>query len=151
MTQNAPHDPYGSAPQPPPTPGCYPSGPYPAQPRPEYGYPQAGYPQAGYPQAGYPQPFPMAPEHPQGTLILILGVVSFVCFPLGFVSWHMGKKAEDEMEASGIPYANAGNIKAGKIIGIVTGILTIVGVALFLVYIVLMLIMVGTMFATLPS
>lgn len=112
------------------------------------GYSQPG----GHPSAGpYPQPYAVAPEHPQGTLVLILGVLSIVVSPLGFAAWYIGKKAEDEIEATGGYYSNTGNIKAGKILGMVFSILTIVGVAFMIVYFVIMIIMFGAMFAAFPD
>lgn len=96
-------------------------------------------------------PYPIPREHPEGTLVLVLGVLSLVCSPLGFVAWYLGSKAERQIELSGIVYSNAGNIKAGKIVGMVTSILTMVGFALMIGYVLLMLGMLGTMLGRMPG
>lgn len=62
-------------------------------------------------------------EHPQGTVILILGILGFVTGICGLIAWILGSKAQKEMEASGATYSNAGNIKIGKILGIITTLL----------------------------
>ncbi|RMB61873.1 hypothetical protein [Tessaracoccus antarcticus] len=81
-------------------------------------------------------------EHPQATTVLVLGAVSIAVPVLSFVAWYMGAKAKREIE-SGAPFAYAGNLKTGHIIGKVMGILTIVGgslyVLLMIVYVVVMI------------
>lgn len=42
----------------------------------------------------YPQPYGALPEHPQGTVILVLGIVGFfatICAP---IAWYLGSKAQ---------------------------------------------------------
>jgi len=125
----------------------------PAQPQ-QYGQPSAG----GY--AGYtaPQPYPqqyavnpyaavMAPEHPQGTAILVLGILGFFTGITGLIAWIMGHKAEKEMAASGITYSNASNIKIGKILGIVTTILA----GVYLLFIVGYLIFIFVLLASIST
>ena len=59
-------------------------------------------------------------EHPQGTLILVLGIVSIVlCAILGPFAWVMGRRALGEIDASGRAYTNRGMVQAGMICGIV--------------------------------
>jgi hypothetical protein len=68
-------------------------------------------------------------EHPQGTTILVLGILSLVlCSLLGPFAWVMGSRARKEMDASGRVYSNAGNITAGWICGIISSALMILGV-----------------------
>lgn len=98
-----------------------------------------------------PPPYPMPPEHPEGTLVLVLGLVSLACSPLGFAAWYLGSKAERDIEATGLYYSNAGNIKAGKIIGMVTSIVTMVSVALMIGYVLLILGFLGTMLSRMPG
>lgn len=68
----------------------------------------------------------------RGTLILILGILSFVCcFICGIVAWVMGNSdlramAEGRMDPSG-----EGLTKAGKICGIVSVCLTCAGLAIY--------------------
>jgi hypothetical protein len=72
-------------------------------------------------------------EHPDGTTILVLGILSLVvCGILGPFAWNMGNKALREMNANpGVVYRNRGNVTAGRICGMVASILVIALVALF--------------------
>jgi hypothetical protein len=60
-------------------------------------------------------------EHPQGTTILVLGILSLVvCGILGPIAWNMGNKALREIDASPqVTYTNRGNVNAGRICGII--------------------------------
>lgn len=111
------YDPYGQQPgqatPPPPPPG----GPYGGG----YGAAPGGYGWGAMPQ-----------EHPNGTTILVLGILSLVCCGLlGPVAWVMGRNALRQIDASGVLYGNRGNIKAGMICGIVATALLIVGILVF--------------------
>ena len=95
------------------------------------GYPAASQP-AGYPQA-YGQPYGTLPEHPQGTTILVLGIVGIfvtICAP---IAWYLGAKAKKEIASSGIHYANEQNINIGRILGIVFTVLAIIGIVIGIV------------------
>ncbi len=117
----------GPAPGPPasPPPGAPPAAPgYPPPGYPPQGYQPPGYPPSGYPPPGYGYGYGSgyAPtqEHPHGTLILVLGILSIVaCGILGPVAWIMGNKAIKEIDANPAAYSNRGNAQAGRIIGIV--------------------------------
>lgn len=82
-------------------------------------------------------PYYSAPEHPQATTVLVLGVVSFAMPILSFIAWYMGGRAKAEI-ARGAPYPYAGNLRVGHVIGKVVGILTIIGggilLAIFALY-----------------
>lgn len=129
-----PHDPdqpqsYGSAPEP---------QSYGSAPEMQGGYQQAypPAPQPTYGQGGYQQPYGALPEHPQGTTILVLGIVGLfvtICAP---IAWYMGSKAQKEIAASGIHYSNEQNINIGKILGMVLTILAIIGLVIGIVFIV---------------
>ena len=99
--------------QPPPYP---PPGPY-GPPSP-YGYPPPGY----------------GIEHPQGTTILVLGILSLVvCGLLGPFAWVMGGRALAEIDAAPPGYfRNRGNVVAGRICGMIASILLIVGVVILI-------------------
>lgn len=117
-----------------------PYGTGPAQYAPPYGQPQHGQAFPPYQPASYPRPsyyggYP-APEHPQGTTVLILGILGFVAFPCGIVAWHMGSKAQREIRAAELSYSNESNINIGKILGMVTSIIGMVVVGLVLIQIV---------------
>ena len=77
------------------------------------------------------------PEHPQGTTILVLGILSLVaCGILGPVAWSMGNHAIREMDANTqVTYSNRGNVSAGRICGIVGTVLMAVGIVATIVVI----------------
>jgi len=92
------------------------------------------------PQGAYGQPYGALPEHPQGTTILVLGIVGLfitICAP---IAWYMGSKAQKEIAASGMHYANEQNINIGKILGMVLTIVAIVGLAIAFVFIIIAII-----------
>jgi hypothetical protein len=113
-----PNDPYG--PQ-----GGSPQGPWGGQP----GY--SGAP-PGYGPPGYGN----AREHPNGTTILVLGILGLVlCQLLGPVAWVMGGRARREMNAQpDVHWTNRGNVTAGWVCGIIGSVLLILS-AVFLVII----------------
>ncbi|MCP2276342.1 DUF4190 domain-containing protein [Nocardia amikacinitolerans] len=77
-------------------------------------------PPYGYPQQPYGNPYGPPPDHPQSTTILVLGILGLVlcqlCAPF---AWVMGKRALDEIDASGGALGGRGNVKAGYVCGIV--------------------------------
>ena len=97
-------------------------------------FPPPGYQQPGYPPPGYQQP-PYgappaygyaAPDHPQGTTILVLGILSLVvCQVLGPVAWVMGSNAIKEIDAAGGSAPNRSQVQAGRICGIIASVLVI--------------------------
>ncbi|MDP9464256.1 MAG: DUF4190 domain-containing protein [Actinomycetota bacterium] len=80
--------------------------------------------------------FGLTREHPQGTTILVLGILSLVvCGVLGPFAWSMGNKALREIDASGEMWSNRGNVTAGRICGIISTCLLAAGILLFIVVI----------------
>ncbi|AQZ64441.1 unnamed protein product [[Actinomadura] parvosata subsp. kistnae] len=66
-------------------------------------------------------------SHPNGTVILVLGIISLVgCLLTGPFAWAMGNKALREIDESGYYYENRGMVQAGRICGIVGTALLIV-------------------------
>ena len=117
-------DPQGGAPGPPPgAPGPYGGAPNPygGAPNP-YGGPPGPY---GW-GSPYGAPYPVA-DHPQGTTVLVLGILGLVvCGLLGPVAWYMGSNALKEVDAPPGYYRNRGNIQAGRIMGMIsTGIIAL--------------------------
>jgi hypothetical protein len=81
---------------------------------------------------------PMGPrEHPQGTLILILGILSLVCIQiLGPVAWIMGNKALAEIDANPSMFSNRSAVNAGRICGIISTVLLVLGILLGIFFVV---------------
>lgn len=79
-------------------------------------YPQGGY--GGYQQQ--PGGYGHQVEHPQGTTVLILGVLGIVaCQILGPIAWSMGNKALEEIDRDPLRYSNRSNVNLGRILGMV--------------------------------
>ena len=116
--------PYGAPADPPPY------GQPPAYGQDPYG--QQGYGQPGYGQPAYGgSPYGMAPQpHPQGTLVLVLGIIGLVaCFIPGIVALVMGNRAIKEIDANPAAYNNRSNVQIGRILGII-GIVWQVGLGI---------------------
>lgn len=81
------------------------------------------------------QPYGWGPrEHPQGTTVLVLGILSLVvCGLLGPFAWSMGHSALQEIDANPSAYSNRSMVLAGYICGIVASCLLILGVVVFVV------------------
>lgn len=132
-------------------------------PTPAYGGPTPYGAPAAYPQGMAPAPAPSTPypyggysgnpyalgEHPQTQIVFILGVVGIFTGIPAFVAWYMGAQARKEIQA-GAPYRWEGNLKTGYLLGKVFGILSIVGIALavvfWVIYIIFIIAMLGAGF-----
>ncbi|MEU6781827.1 DUF4190 domain-containing protein [Nonomuraea angiospora] len=80
-----------------------------------------------YPNYGPSYYGPPPQTHPQGTTILVLGILSLVvCTFIGPFAWSMGTRALREIDESGYYYENRGMVQAGRICGIVSSILMMV-------------------------
>ncbi len=126
-------------PAPPPgsgdTPGWRRDQPAPPPPPAYGGYQQPAPP--GYQAYGQPVYGGGGGEHPQGTTILVLGILSLVvCQILGPFAWSMGSKALEEIDGSGRSYTNRGNVVAGKICGMISTILLIVSVVFVVIVVI---------------
>ncbi len=100
----------------------------PPPPPPRYDAPYGGY--GGY--GGW--------EHPQGTTILVLGILSLVLglscgigFLLGPVAWVMGNNASAEIDRNPMAYTNRSSVQAGRICGIVSSCILILSVVVLVV------------------
>ncbi|GGT35877.1 DUF4190 domain-containing protein [Nonomuraea spiralis] len=81
-----------------------------------------------YPNYGPSYYGPPPQTHPNGTTILVLGILSLVvCGILGPFAWSMGNKALKEIDGSGYPYDNRSAVQAGRICGMIATILLIIG------------------------
>jgi hypothetical protein len=91
-------------------------------------------PQSGVSPVPYGQQYGAPPpEHPQGTPILIFGIIGIFFSIFAAIAWYMGANAMKEIQASGIRYSNEANINAGRILGKVITILALVGLAIVIV------------------
>ncbi|GAB4582726.1 DUF4190 domain-containing protein [Nocardia sp. IFM 10818] len=72
-------------------------------------------------------------EHEYATTVLLLGVLSvFCCGILGPVAWVLGRRALNEIEASGGEYGGRVQVVVGYVLGIVGTIFMIIMGTLFL-------------------
>ena len=105
-----------------------PGGDQPYDPNQPYGG-QPSYGQAP-PPGGYGAP---PQNHPKSTTALVLGIVGVVCcsFTAPF-AWMMGKKAVNEIDASGGRLGGRGQAQAGYILGIIGTVLLVLGILFFI-------------------
>ena len=94
----------------------------------------------------YGQPYQMVPrEHPQGTLVLVLGILGFfvvgICAPF---AWYLGSKALREGRAAGVTFSNQQSIVVGRILGIVMTILLLLAVLLGIAAVIFFVVAAGT-------
>jgi len=76
-------------------------------------------------------------DHPQGTTVLVLGIIGIfftICAP---IAWYLGSKALKEIRASGTTYANEQQIVIGRILGIIFTILAIIGLIIAIIFIII--------------
>lgn len=129
-----------------------PTNPYAPPPQPgQQGYGQPGYGQPGYGQPGYGQPgygqppygqpgygygAPVAPAHPSATTAMVLGLIAlvgslFTCgltLLLGPFGWWIGAKAVREIDENPGRYSAREQANAGKIMGLISTVLLVLGV-----------------------
>jgi hypothetical protein len=125
----------------------------PAQPNPQTPYPPSGQYQqpGGQPSPSnqqspmpYGQPYGAPPqEHPQGTMILIFGILGIFITIFAPIAWYLGNKAKAEVQASGVHYTNEQNISIGRMLGKIFTILAIVWIAFVIIWIIIALVAAG--------
>ncbi len=70
----------------------------------------------------------------RGVLILVFGILSFfICVLFGIASWVMGNSDLSEMDAGLMDPSGRGLTQAGKILGMVSCLLTVLGLVLGIV------------------
>jgi hypothetical protein len=120
----------------PPPYGGHPYGQQPGQGQQPPGYPPA----YGYGQSAY-----LPQDHPQATLILILGILGLVaCQVLSPFAWIIGNKVVREIDASQGQLGGRSTANAGRICGMVGSILLALGILVLLFVMVLFLVMAGS-------
>lgn len=97
---------------------------------------------------GYPMAY--APEHPDGTLVLVLGLLSLAVAVTGPVAWYLGAKAERQIATGGLVYGNTQNIRIGKTVGMVTSILLMVSVVALVAWMIFAFSLMAGVIATIP-
>ena len=104
-------------------------------------YPQSGGQQAPYgqqspmPYGQQQQPYTMPPtqEHPQGTLILIFGILGIFITIFAPIAWYLGNKAKKDVQTSGIQYSNEQNISIGRMLGKIFTIIAIISIVFVII------------------
>lgn len=130
--------------EPPPLPGE--SGP--TEPRDPYASPAPGSPQVSsgmqHPYAYGAPPLsqwgaPAVYNHPRGTTVLVLGILSVVFMPiLGPFAWLMGRSALKEADASPQQVTNRSSLVAGMVLGIIGTVLLALGaLALMAIFVII--------------
>ena len=67
-------------------------------------------------------------EHPDGTTILVLGILGLVlCGLLAPIAWAKGNRAQADVNSNRSGYTNAGFISVGRILGIIGTVVWVVG------------------------
>ena len=121
-------DPFSSSPRPPAPFASSPFSPGPSAPGPNL-------------LTGWGMSAQRASEHPEGTTILVLGILSLVvCGPLGPFAWAKGNRALKEMDSQPHTiWTNRGQVRAGQICGIVSSCLLIVSAAFFVLFLAILI------------
>lgn len=75
-----------------------------------------------------PWGLPASYNHPRGTTVLVLGILSVVMVPvLGPFAWAMGRRALREADAAPHPTANRSTLQAGMVLGILGTVFMLLG------------------------
>jgi hypothetical protein len=75
----------------------------------------------------------------RGVVVLVLGILGIaVCFICGIIAWVMGKNDLRQMDAGIMDPSGRGLTQAGKICGMVSVILAIIGIVISLLILLLM-------------
>ncbi|MGB5188345.1 MAG: DUF4190 domain-containing protein [Acidimicrobiia bacterium] len=78
------------------------------------------------------------PEDSQATTVLVLGILSLVvCQILGPIAWVMGNSELAGIDAGRRPPQNRGTAQAGRILGIISTVLMIIGVVFLFIFLVI--------------
>lgn len=85
------------------------------------------------PQPGSPSPYGAPQSSSNGTLILVLGILSIVCLPiLGPVAWILGNNA---LKSGYVDPSQLGQINAGRICGMIGSVFIVLGIIYWIVII----------------
>jgi hypothetical protein len=126
QTQPSQQDPYSQPGQQYPQGGGQPT-PYGQQSPMPYGQ------QSPMPYGQQPYTMPPVQEHPQGTLILIFGILGIFITIFAPIAWYLGNKAKREIQTSGIQYSNEQNISVGRMLGKIFTIIAIISIVFVII------------------
>jgi hypothetical protein len=116
-------------------PGQYPpSGDQPGQYAQSGGQPAPYGQQSPMPYGQQPYTMPPMQEHPQGTMILIFGILGIFITIFAPIAWYLGNKAKKDIQMSGVQYSNEQNISIGRMLGKVFTIIAIVSIILVIIF-----------------
>ena len=104
-------------------------------------YPPHYPPQSGYYAPGAPVPY--APDHPNATTALVLGIVGMVVCGglLSPFAWVIGRKAVREIDASQGALGGRGSAQAGYILGVIGSVMLVLAVLLVVAYLLIFALM----------
>ena len=75
------------------------------------------------------------PQDSQATTVLVLGILSLIlCQFLGPFAWVMGNKELAGIDAGQRPPENRSTAQTGRILGIISTVLLIIGIAFFVIF-----------------
>jgi hypothetical protein len=132
-SQQPPYSQPGQYPQSGEQPGQYPQGS--EQPGQYAGGQPAPYgQQSAMPYGQQPYTMPPMQEHPQGTMILIFGILGIFITIFAPIAWYLGNKAKKDVQTSGVQYSNEQNISIGRMLGKVFTIIAIVSIVLVIIF-----------------
>ncbi|WP_040838784.1 DUF4190 domain-containing protein [Nocardia brevicatena] len=104
------------------------------------------------PRYGYPAYGPPPPDHPQATTVLILGLLGVVfCQLVAPFAWVMGKRALNEIDASGGTVGGRNSVMAGYVCGIIGTVFIVLAVIGVIVWLVALFAAIGTSGTTVDS
>ena len=84
------------------------------------------------PQPGVPSPYGAPQGSGNATLILVLGILSIICFPiLGPVAWILGNNA---LASGTVAPAQMGQVSGGRICGMIGTAILVLGVIGYIVF-----------------
>lgn len=107
-------------------------------------YPPSTYPPSTYAPSTSPQIYAFQPrDHPQGTTVLVLGILSLFVGICGPFAWYLGSRSLAEIRASGLRYDNEQQIVIGRLIGLVITVIGIVAIVFALVFLIITVITVA--------
>ncbi len=99
-----------------------------------------------HPAGGQPTPYGyrVAPDHPQATTILVLGILGMaLCQIVAPFAWVMGGRARREIKESGGTIGGETQVTIGWALGIAGSVMLILGLLFVLVYVVIIVIFIG--------